>query len=65
MRIWTIFLLVGWLLMLTLQLWRDVGAGVALLAATGLSLLVLTAWRYLPLDDFRRFQIAGVVAFVI
>jgi hypothetical protein len=51
--------------MLTLQLWPDVGAGVALLVAMTLSLLVATAWRYVPLDDFRRFQIAGVWAFVI
>ena len=69
MRIGTILVLVGNLLVVTLYLWRDVGAGVALLVAAGLSLLVATAWRYVPLTDWRRFQIAfffGIaVSFVV
>ena len=46
MRIGTILVLVGYLLILTLELWRNAGAGVALLVAMTLSLLVATAWRY-------------------
>lgn len=46
MRIGTILVLVGYLLILTLELWRNAGAGVALLVAMTLSLLVATAWQY-------------------
>lgn len=65
MRIGTILVLVGYLLILTLELWRDAGAGVALLVAMTLSLLVATAWRYPPLDAWRRFQIVCVLGFVV
>ena len=65
MHIGTIILLVGWLLIVTLRLWRAAGGGVALGVGLALSLLILAVWRYGPVDDWRRFQIAGIVGLVL
>ena len=65
MRIATILVLVGYLLILTLELWRDAGAAVALLVAMTLSLLVMVAWCYVPLNDLRRFQSASVLGWAM